>query len=335
MLGLSRRHFYEQSNNNNQEVDRGRGAERPSTIPRAGWRDILWRVYAEQSEDNIAIIAAGVAYFALLALFPSLVAMVSIYGLIADPGTVERQIAGLSGMLPPEALNIVTGQLKSITAAPTPGLGVGLIVSLLLTLWSASKGINALITALNITYDEEEHRGYLRLTGLSLLLTLGAILFFMVVLALVVGVPAFIASIDLPGLGPAAKWLAGLLPWPILAVAIMTALAVLYRYGPDRRQPKWRWVSWGAAAATLLWLLGSLAFSIYVANFADYNKTYGSIGAVVILLLWLNLGAYAVLLGAELNAEIEHQTARDTTAGGYRPMGRRRAYVADTVGRRS
>ncbi len=310
--------------------ERGRSAEHPAEIPQKGWKDILWRVWDRQSQDNISMIAAGVAYYAILALFPAIAAAVSIYGLVANPASVERQFDTLAGFLPGDALNILKAQAHMVASAPSQGLTFGVVLGLLLTLWSASRGVNALITALNITYEEQEKRGFITLAILSMVVTVGAILFLIVTLTAVVVAPAILALVPL---GPLA-WIVALVRWPILVVAILLALAVLYRYAPCRAKPKWRWVSWGAVAASGLWLLGSIGFSLYVTYFGAYNETYGSVGAVVILLLWLNLTAYVVLLGAGLNAEMEHQTARDTTTGPAQPMGWRGARMADTVGKR-
>ncbi|BAI76034.1 ribonuclease BN (plasmid) [Azospirillum sp. B510] len=350
MLGLSRRHHYAHRNRMRglpaEDADtandagwsgagRGRGADSPSEIPKKGWKDILLRVWDEQSGDNVSMLAAGVSYYALLAIFPAVAALVSIFGLVADPAMIETQLSQLRGLLPPEALTIVSDQARKVATAPSQGLGFGLIFGLLLTLWSASRGTNSLVTALNIAYGEKETRGFLMLAALSMGLTVAGLLFVIVAMALIIAVPAAIAIVGLQD--TPAGWIANLARWPILAAAIMLALAVFYRYAPDRREPRWRWVTWGSAMATMVWLLGSLGFSVYVSNFGSYNETYGSVGAVVILLLWFNLTSYVVLLGAELNAEIEHQTARDTTTRDgrpARPMGRRDAYVADTVGGR-
>jgi len=343
MLGLSRRHHYqyprvqmgERRNGGSGGGGRGRSADRPTDIPKLGWKDILWRTWEEQGKDNISMVAAGVAYYALLAIFPAVAALVSIYGLVADPAGVERQVDNLAGLLPPDALQIIRDQAHSVATAPPQGLGFGVLFGLLLTLWSASRGTNSLITALNIAYGEEERRGFIKLAFVSLALTLAGLLFLVVTLGLIVAVPA---AINLLGLKDTPiGWVASLARWPILAVAIVIALAALYRYAPDRREPKWRWVSWGSGVATLLWIIASVGFSIYVSNFGSYNETYGSVGAVVVLLLWFNLTSYVILMGAELNAEIEHQTARDTTdedARGDKPLGHRDAYVADTVGKK-
>ena len=311
MLGLSRRHHYMPriEMGGRDARARGRTAHAPGQIPAKGWKDILWRVWEEQSKDNISMIAAGVAYYAILALFPAIAAAVSLYGLVANPGTIESQFDTLAGFLPGEALGVLKEQARTVASQPSKGLSIGVAAGLLLTLWSASRGVNALIGALNIAYEEEEKRGFITLAAISVMMTLGGILFLIVTLAVVVVVPTIL---NLVPLGPLA-WVVSLVRWPILAVAILLALAVLYRYAPSRASPKWRWVTWGSVAAGGIWLLGSIGFSIYVANFGNYNEAYGSVGAVVILLLWLNLTAYAILLGAELNAEMEHQTAQDTT----------------------
>ncbi|HSK39911.1 MAG TPA: YihY/virulence factor BrkB family protein [Arenibaculum sp.] len=327
MLGLSRRHH-----RNARAENRGRNARHPSEIPKAGWRDVLLRVKDEQTKDNMSIVAAGVAFYFLLAIFPALAAMVSIWGIVADPQTISQEFEMLSGFLPPEGQEILTGQLSELAQGAGGRLGFFAVLGILLTLWSASNGVKSLMTALNIAYDEVESRSFIRYNAAALVLTLAAILFVPITLGIVAAVPAFVGGL---GLGSGIEWLVRLARCPLLAIMVVVALAVLYRYGPDRDRARWEWVSWGAVFATVVWILGSIAFSIYVANFGNYNETYGSFGAIIILLLWFNLTAYVILLGAELNAEMEHQTARDTTTGNGQPLGRRGAYVADTVGRRT
>jgi len=330
MLGLSRRHHYMPRVQMGHDARvRGRHAQTPGQIPAKGWKDILWRVWEEQSKDNISMIAAGVAYYAILALFPAVAAAVSLYGIVADPMDIEKQFDTLAGFLPGEALGILKEQAHTVASQPSEGLTIGVGVGLLFTLWSASRGVNAVIGALNIAYEEEEKRSFIKLALVSVVMTLGGILFLIVTLAVVVVVPTIL---NLVPLGKTWEWVVSLVRWPILGVAILGALAVLYRYAPSRAEPKWRWVTWGSVAAGGIWLLGSIAFSIYVSNFGNYNEAYGSVGAVVILLLWLNLTAYAILLGAELNAEMEHQTAQDTTDAPEKPMGQRNAQMADTIG---
>lgn len=306
----------------------GRSADRPPDIPKAGWRDILKRVQGEQSKDNISMVAAGVAFYMLFAVVPGLAAAVSIYALVADPAQLQSQIQSLSGMMPDQARSILEQQLTRIVSQAGGALTFGLIGGLLLTLWSSTKGMKALMTALNIAYDEDESRGFVKLNAVAFALTLGAILGGLLAIVMVVVVPVIFEALGLGGLmGRLISWLR----WPLLALVFVLSLAALYRYAPNRSQPQWQWVSAGAVGATLLWLLGSLAFSIYVRNFGSYNETYGSLGAVVILLMWFWLSAYVVLLGAELNAEMERQTRRDTTAGRPEPMGERGAAAADTV----
>ena len=311
------------------QAARGRAADTPREIPAAGWRDVLWRVKDAMSKDNLSLVAAGVAFYALLAIFPAIAALVSIYGLLADPQTVEQQLAATSQVLPEDARSIIEEQLTRVTAGASAALSLGAIVSLLLALWSANKGTQSLITALNIVYHEEEKRSFVWLTLISLGLTLGIILFLIIGLAAIAVMPALFGNLGLP---EDIRRLASWLRWPILGIGFVIALSVFYRLAPSRDEARWRWVSWGAVLATVLWLIGSALFSWYVANFGSYNETYGSIGAVVVLMMWFWLSALIVLLGAELNAEMEHQTERDTTSGTPQPLGQRGAYVADNVG---
>ena len=307
----------------------GREADRPSEIPPRGWFAVLKRVKAEVKEDNVTLLAAGVAFYAMLAIFPAIIAVVTVYGMVADPAQVESQVGELAKSLPAGADQLLTEQLKSVTSAGRQSLSIGLVVSLVAVLWAASGGVQGLIKGLNLVYDEQESRGFAKLRGLSLLLTLGAILTAVVAIALVAVFPAVVDDL---GLGKTGELAASIARWVVLALLVLVALAVLYRHAPDRANPRWRWVSGGAVVALALWLLGSVGFSWYVDNFGKYNQTYGALAAVIILLLWLFLSAFVVLLGAELDAETERQTARDTTTGPERPMGERDAEVADTLG---
>jgi membrane protein len=308
---------------------RGRQAEQPHHIPARGWLDILWRVKEEMSKDHLSVLAAGVGFYALLAIFPALAAAVSIYGLIADPRDVEDQATLAIGLIPEESRTIITDQLAKITSQPRGSLGFGALFALLLALWSSSAAMQTLMTGLNVVYDEAERRGVVRFYATAIGLTLGGIVSALISLSLVAALPAALKFVGLPREVETVVLLAR---WPLLGLAVMLGLAVLYRFGPSREKPRWQWVSWGAAGATLLWLLGSILFSWYVSSFGSYNETYGTLGAVVILLMWFYLSAYVVLLGAELNAEMEHQTAKDTTERRGAPLGARDAYVADTVG---
>jgi membrane protein len=308
---------------------RGRRASEPHQIPARGWLDILWRVKDEVSKDHVGVLAAAVGFYSLLAIFPALAAAVSIYGLIADPHDVERQASMVVELIPEEGRRIITDQLAAITSQPRQSLGFGTIFALMFALWSSSAAMQTLMTGLNVVYDEEERRGIFRFYATALALTLGGIVGTLVALSLIAALPAVLKFIGLPrSLEVAILFIR----WPLLAIFVMIGLAALYRYGPSREKPRWQWVSWGAVLATVLWLAGSVLFSWYVSSFASYNETYGTLGAVVILLMWFYLTGYAVLLGAEFNAEMEHQTAEDTTERRGAPLGARDAYVADTVG---
>jgi membrane protein len=267
-----------------------------------------------------------VAFYALLSLFPAIIAAVSIYGLVADPETVRGQLDRLTQLLSPDTASILGQQIRQVTAGAGGALGLATVLGILTALWSASSGMKALITGVNMAYDETETRKFAKLRGLALLLTLGAMVLMGVALVLIVAFPAL--TNDWP---TALRWTASILRWLLLAALLIAGLAVLYRYAPDRDQPRWSWVSWGSGIATLLWVLASVGFSFYVSLFGNYNKTYGALAGIVILLFWLYLTAFVVLLGAELNAEMELQTARDTTAGPERPMGERDAHAADHV----
>jgi membrane protein len=310
----------------------GREAERPSEIPPRGWFAVLKRVKAEVKEDNVPLLAAGVAFYAMLALFPAIIAVVTIYGMVADPAQVESQVNEFAKGLPSGADQLITEQLKNVVNAGEQSLSIGLALSLLAVFWSVSSGVQGLVKSLNLVYDERETRGFLKLRGLSLLLTLGAIVVVVVALVLIAVFPGVIDDLEL---GQAGELAASIVRWVVLALLVLVALAVVYRFAPDRANPRWRWVSWGAVVALVLWLLGSVGFSWYVDNFGKYNQTYGALAAVIILLLWLFLSSFAVLFGAEFDAETERQTARDTTTGPEQPLGQRDAEVADTVGESS
>jgi membrane protein len=309
--------------------DRGRSAERPSEIPARGWRDILWRVWAQIGHDNVSIVAAGVAFYAILAVFPAITAFVSLFGLFADPAAVQEQFASLQGVIPAEAWTLLDDQLSTVLSAEAQSLGIGALVSLLIAVYSGGAGVRALMTALNIAYNEDEKRGFVKFYLIAFVFTIGIAMLGLLSIGIIVAVPIVI---NLAQLGPLAGVAIKLAPWLALAVVVTIALGALYRHGASRAGPQTRWVSWGALAATVLWIGASLLFSVYVANFGSYNRTYGALGAVVVLLMWFWISAYIVLLGAELNAEMEHQTERDTTTGAPRPPGERGAYVADHVG---
>ena len=305
---------------------RGRQAEQPQQIPARGWKDIALRVKDEVKQDQVPLLAAGVAFYAILSLFPAVIAAVSIYGIAADPATVRRQIEQLTRLLSPETATILTQQIKQITTGAGGALGLATVLGIATALWSASSGMKALITGVNLAYGERESRKFFKLRGLALLLTLGAMLLMGIALTLIVAFPAL--TNDWP---TALRWTASILRWLVLAVLLVIGLAVLYRFAADRDNPRWSWVSWGSVVATVLWVAASLAFSFYVSAFGNYNKTYGALAGIIILLFWLFLTAFMVLLGAELNTEMELQTAKDTTAGPEKPIGERQAHAADHV----
>lgn len=311
-------------------TNRGREAGRPKDIPKPGWRDILLRVKAEMAVDHVAIVSAGVAFFGLLAVFPAIAALISIAGLVLDPAAIEEQLASVAGILPQNAAEIIEGQARDIASGTGTGIGLAAAGGILLSLYSASKGMKSLIEGMNIAYDEEESRGFLALNATALALTLFLIFGVLVAFGATLAAPALLGSL---GLSQGVQAAVAYGRWPILAIMTMFGLAIVYRYGPSREPPRWRWVSTGAVVATIVWLIGSIAFSVYVSNFGSYNESYGALGGVIILLTWLWLSAFVVLLGAELNSEMEHQTARDTTTGKPRPKGKRGAVKADTVGR--
>jgi len=314
--------------------DRGRSASRPGEIPPRGWRDIALRVWRGLGEDNVSIVAAGVAFYGLLALFPAIGALVSIYGLAADPATLERQLDLLRSILPEDALGIIRRQLQAVVNQPASGLSWGVVFGFALTLWSATSGVKTLMTALNIVYDEQEKRGFLWFNVLAIALTAGALVAATVAIILIIVLPAVLAFLNQIGwIAAPLRFVLSFVHLPILGALCIFGLAVLYRLGPSREKARWRWVSLGAVIATVLWIIASALFSIYVSQFANYNKTYGSLGAVIILLMWLYITAYAILLGGEINAETEHQTAEDSTEGPPEPMGERGATMADTIGR--
>jgi membrane protein len=306
----------------------GRAADEPHQIPAAGWWDILKRLFADIGRDNVSLMAAGIAFYGLLSLAPGFTALVALYGLMFDLSQVQAQVAAMEGMIPEEARQLIADQLTTIVQGSSSSLGVSFVVSLAVAIWSANSGTSALMQALNVVYGEREKRSVLRYYGTALLLTVAAVLFGILSLILVAIIPAVVGLLPL---GDFDRELVDWIRWPVLTILFATGLSAVYRYAPSRNEPRWSWVSWGAVAATILWIIGSWLFSLYVEKFATYNKTYGSLGAVVVLLIWLWLSAYAVLVGAELNAEMEHQTARDTTDPPKKPMGRRGAYVADTV----
>jgi membrane protein len=311
------------------EVERspeGADASGPSEIPPRGWWVVLKRAFAGFNEDRIMTEAAGVTFYTLLALFPAVAALVSIYGFFADPATVAQQLQSLQGVIPGGGMEIMQQQLSALTANGTTTLGIGAVVGVLGSLWSANQGIKSLFDSLNIVYHEHEKRGYVHRTLLAFAFTIGSIVFIILALSGIVVVPIVLNFL---GLGDWTAKLIAAARWPVLVIILAAALALIYRFGPSREHARWQWVSWGSAFAAITWLIGSLLFSWYVANFGSYDKTYGSLGAIVGFMTWIWLSSMIVLLGAELNAELEQQTHRDSTVGPDKPIGHRGAYKAD------
>ena len=312
-----------------EEAGRGRSARSPITIPASGWKDILWRTYTQIGDDRLLAVAAGAVFYMLLALFPAITALVSLYGLLADPATINDHLLLLQGVMPEAAIGIVKEQVTRLAQTSNGALGLGFFFGLALALWSANAGMKAIIDALNVVYDEREKRGFVNLTLVALSFTLGGIAFIIVALAAVVLFPLVLAWI---GFESRSGELVAILRWPALLVIVVLALGVLYRYGPSRTPARWQWLSIGTVLAALAWLAVSALFSWYLANFGHYDATYGSLGAAIGLMMWLWLSVIVLLIGAELNAEVEHQTAQDTTIGHEKPLGMRGAVMADTLG---
>jgi membrane protein len=311
------------------EPGRGREATTPEEIPALGWRDIFWRVVWAVSSDRVLSTAGSVAFFALLAVFPGIATIVSLYGLFADPNTIGKHLVILSGLLPGGVLELISGQIVLIATQSGKTLGTAFLIGLGIALWSANSGVVALFDALNVVYDEKEKRSLPVLYATTFLFTLGAVAFVVTALAGVVVVPVVLQVVGLP---PVTEQVVSVARWPILLASVTATLAVVYRFGPSRNEARWRWVSWGSVVGALLWVAASMLFSSYVANFDSYNRTYGSLGAAVGFMVWLWLSMVVVLIGAEVNAEMEHQTARDTTEGRPKPLGARGAMMADHVG---
>ncbi|WP_249164676.1 YihY/virulence factor BrkB family protein [Bradyrhizobium japonicum] len=309
--------------------DRGRHAATPAEIPAKGWKDILWRVYGNIGDHRILALAAGMTYYSLLAIFPAIAALVAIYGLFADPNVIAKHLDDVAGFIPGGAVDVAREQLTRVATKGGRTLGFTFVIGLVISLWSANAAMKSLFDTLNIVYGEQEKRSFFRLNAMSLGFTIGAIVFVLAALGGVVVVPVVLQYV---GLSNATDLLIRIGRWPALFVALAFALACIYRFGPSRQAPRWAWITWGSAAAALLWLAASGLFSFYAANFGTFNATYGSLGAVIGFMTWLWISAIVILLGAELNAEMEHQTARDTTTGQPKPLGDRGAKMADTVG---
>jgi membrane protein len=311
------------------EGNRGRNAERPSEIPPRGWMDVAWRAAKRFTDDNVTLIAGGLAMYALLSVFPALAAMVSIYGMFATPGDVIKQMSAFAGVLPPGVWDIFNTELQSIAKTGQSTLTVAAVLGLVVALWSARSAMSSLMTAANIAYREREKRGFIRQILLSLVFTAGAILAFLLMLTLGVAIPLALASF---GAADWTKAAVSVLRVALLWMVMVLGLAVVYRYAPAREHARWRWVTSGSLVAATLWLAATALFAFYVTNFAGYAKTYGALGGVVVLLMWFFISSIVVVVGAQINAEMERQTVKDTTVLRDAPMGQRGAFAADTIG---
>lgn len=307
----------------------GRLSSSPTEIPMAGWKDILWRTWQQIGDDRLLATAAGVVFFGLLAVFPAITALVSSYGLFADASTIGANLQTMAVMLPQGSFQIVQDQIARVLAKGDATLGATFLFGLALAIWSANAGVKAVIEALNVVYGEREKRGFFHLNLLSLAFTTGGIVALLLMVSAVVALPLALAHL---GLTPQGQIMVGLLRWPLLFLGLLLALGILYRFGPSRRAARWEWLSVGTLAAALLWIAGSSLLSWYLSNFGNYDATYGSLGAAIGLMMWMWMSAIIVLCGAELNSEIEHQTARDSTVGRPKPLGARGAVMADTLG---
>lgn len=306
----------------------GRDANSPIDFPARAWRQILKRVWTESERDRIMMVAAGVTFYLLLALFPALAVFVSIYGFVSDPATIADHIAYLGRLLPTGGLELIEGQLEALLEREVNALSLGFYIGLAVAFWSANNGVKALFDAMNVAYEETEKRGFIHLNLVSFVFTLGAMAIGAAFLFAVGVVPAVLAFLELDRF---TEILVRFLRWPVMLVLVAAGITLIYRYGPSRSPAKWRWITWGAGMATLVWIATSIVFSFYLENFADYSVTYGSLGAVIGFMVWVWISVLILIVGAELNAEMEHQTACDTTSGSPRPMGERGAVVADTV----
>lgn len=309
--------------------DRGRDAEAPQDIPAKGLRDVFWRVVKAIMADRVTLIAAGVTYFMLLSLFPALGALVALYGFVADPTAIMAHIGFLAGVFPPGSFDLIMNQLTSLTQQATSTRSLAFFGGLLVAIWSANSGMKALFDAMNVAYQEDEKRSLVRLNLLSLGFTFCALVVAIILIAAIGVLPAVLKYLWLDDWQ---EFLARLARWPFIILVFGCGISMIYRYGPSREEAKIKWLSWGVVFSTVLWLVASVLFSFYLENFANYNATYGTLGALIGLMVWVWISVVILIVGAEINAELEHQTRKDSTTGSPKPMGERGAYVADTVG---
>lgn len=315
-----------------QDNRRGRNADTPGAIPAKGWKDTLVRVKDEITNDRITLISAAMSFYALLAFVPAITSFVLMYAWINDPAEISNHLAKFGNFMPAEMMKMLNSQLTGLASKASSTLGLGAIVTLLFSLWSSSKACKAIMEGMNMIHEEKETRKFFKLNLTAIGLTLLGVIIGIVALAIVAAMPPILNALNF---GQMFNALATAGSWVVLLGLFSIYLSIIYRYAPNRNEPKWKWVSRGAVLAAVLWALASLLFSWYAANFGDFNKTYGSLGAVIILMTWFFISSFVILLGAEVNAELEHQTKKDTTVGTPKPMGERGAQMADTVGKAS
>lgn len=311
------------------ESERGRLADAPSEIPAKGLRDVLWRVYSEVMTDRVTLVAAGATYYIVLSIFPGMGVLVSIYGLLSDPSDMPAQIGFLRGFLPLGAFDLLLPQLGALASKGQSELSFAFAASLLLAFWSATSGVKALFEAMNVAYGEAEKRSFVKLNLLAFAFTLGSVGVLILLIGLIGVVPLMLKALYLD------QWtelLASIARWPFILSLTGFGTLMIYRYGPSREDAKVRWLTWGMAFSTIAWSITTAAFSLYLQNVANYDATYGTLGALIAFMVWIWLSIVILIVGAELNAELEHQTTRDSTTGPPRPLGERGAVMADTVG---
>ena len=305
----------------------GAKAHKPTGIPLAGWKQVAKRVWSEQQLDQVPLLAAGVAFWGFISLFPGMIAAIAIYGLLADPATVTKQTDVITDALPRDAASLVVDQMEALSSQSADALNLSLLLSVLLALWTTSTAVSNLMSAINIAYDEEETRSFVRRRLVAIMLAVGAVVFVVISVGLIAVAPLLLDLLIPEG---ATRVLLQIGRWVGLVLAVMAGLAILYKLAPDRNDPRLAWVSVGSVVATAVWLVASLGFSVYVDNFGRYSRTYGALAGVAVLMLWMWITALIVLIGAEINAEAEQQTIQDTTVGEPQPMGERNAVKADT-----
>ncbi len=311
------------------EPNRGRDASRPSAIPTKGWKDIFFRVVGQIGKDHVGLVAAGIAFYGLLAIFPAITALMAIAGLLYQPQELVGALEGISAVVPPDVSRILLDQAMQVAGSQQGGLTLGLTLGLALALWSASIGAGSMIEGLNMAYDERETRGYVILKLRTIAMTLIMIVAVIVAALLMIALPVALSFL---AIAPWLERLIQLVAYIPMALVFVGGVIAFYRWGPDRNPAKLRWLTPGAVVASAVWLIVSIGFSVYVQNFSSYNETFGSLAGVIVMLMWMWLSAYVILLGAELNSEIEAQTARDSTIGQREPMGERNAVKADELG---